>query len=777
MEQLIPVINKLQDVFATVGYQPIDLPQIAVVGSQSVGKSSVLENIVGRDFLPRGNEIVTRRPLTLQLINTRELKESSIKNDEKENDKNLNEEWGEFLHIPNKKFFDFNDIRKEIEKETDRIAPNKNISDQPINLKIFSPHVLNLTLVDLPGITKVAVGDQPLDIEKRVRKVVLSFIEKPRCLILAVSAATSDLSTSDAIQLAKQVDPLGVRTLGVITKIDLMDQGTNALDILAGKIIPLQLGYVGVVNRSQKDINNRKSIQEALKAEELFFKTHTTYRSIAPICGIPYLTKKLNQILINHIKKTLPELQLQINNYINELQNELDNYGPALAVDQNNKGALLLHLISKFSENFQSSIDGNGVTLMNHMQQNKTFSNNQRINDNMISNLSSHYNSTKEDIKSSSNQIGSMNARELFGGARILYIFRNEFQRALSNIKPFDGLNDDFILSSMRNASGIRSSLFIPEMCFENLVKMQIEKLRRPCINCIEMVYEELKRISGQCETPDITRFPKFRTALRECVLKMLKRHLEPCRNFGDQLIDVELAYINTNHPDFISMDDVFTDHTSSVTNTNNNVISDTQSVSGHTSNNINSNSFIPQNVNKEKVTAKSQVRNAPPVATTSTKQKKASNGMFSAFFPMNNDSTTVVKSNLDTTSEYLEAPPIPQTVPPPLPQYTMPDITQREYLELHVIKRFIDSYYEIVKKNIQDCIPKAIMLLLINRSKERLQQDLALTLYKEDQFEELLSESPEIAQKRKAALDLLAILQRALDIVNEIKDYKLIDN
>ena len=69
MEQLIPIINKLQDVFNAVGSDSIELPQITVVGSQSSGKSSVLENIVGRDFLPRGSGIVTRRPLILQLIN------------------------------------------------------------------------------------------------------------------------------------------------------------------------------------------------------------------------------------------------------------------------------------------------------------------------------------------------------------------------------------------------------------------------------------------------------------------------------------------------------------------------------------------------------------------------------------------------------------------------------------------------------------------------------------------------------------------------------------
>merc|ERR1719237_504659 len=134
----------------------------------------------------------------------------------------------------------------------------------------------------------------------------------------------------------------------------------------------------------------------------------------------------------------------------------------------------------------------------------------------------------------------SQQARELFGGARILYIFRTEFTSNLSRIKPFDGLSDQFILNSMRNASGIRSSLFIPEMCFENLVKMQIEKLRRPCMQCVDLVFAELKRIGAQSETTEIARF-------------------ERCRKFVNEVIDIELAYVNTNHPDFISMDDVFT--------------------------------------------------------------------------------------------------------------------------------------------------------------------------------------------------------------------------
>lgn len=131
-----------------------------VVGSQSSGKSSVLENIVGRDFLPRGSGIVTRRPLILQLINVPE-DDNDADNGNVAGYRNPAvagpSEWAEFHHVANRRFNDFGDVKREIENETSRIAGNnKGINRQPINLKIYSPHVLNLTLVDLPGLTKAS---------------------------------------------------------------------------------------------------------------------------------------------------------------------------------------------------------------------------------------------------------------------------------------------------------------------------------------------------------------------------------------------------------------------------------------------------------------------------------------------------------------------------------------------------------------------------------------------------------------------------------------------
>lgn len=154
MENLISLVNKIQRACTALGDHGDEsalptlwdsLPSIAVVGGQSSGKSSVLESIVGKDFLPRGSGIVTRRPLVLQLHRV----------DEKR-------EWAEFMHLPRKRFTDFAAVRKEIADETDReTGRSKAISGVPIHLSIYSPEVVNLTLIDLPGLTKVAIEGQP----------------------------------------------------------------------------------------------------------------------------------------------------------------------------------------------------------------------------------------------------------------------------------------------------------------------------------------------------------------------------------------------------------------------------------------------------------------------------------------------------------------------------------------------------------------------------------------------------------------------------------------
>ena len=233
------------------------------------------------------------------------------------------------MHTKNKIYTDFIEVRKEIEMETERMSgTNKQICPEPITLKIFSTKVVNLTLIDLPGMTKVPVGDQPEDIEIQIRNLIAKYIANPNSIILAVTAANTDFATSEALKLARDIDPDGVRTLAVLTKLDLMDAGTDAVDVLLGRVIPVKLGIIGVVNRSQQDIINNKSIQDALKDEVSYLQRK--YPSLASRNGSNYLIKTLNRLLMHHIRDCLPELKTRVNVLASQFQSLLHSYGEAV---------------------------------------------------------------------------------------------------------------------------------------------------------------------------------------------------------------------------------------------------------------------------------------------------------------------------------------------------------------------------------------------------------------------------------------------------------------
>ncbi|KAL0339150.1 UNVERIFIED_CONTAM: Dynamin-related protein 1E [Sesamum angustifolium] len=321
MESLIGLVNRIQRACTALGdYGGGDqafsslwdaLPSVAVVGGQSSGKSSVLESIVGRDFLPRGSGIVTRRPLVLQLQKTEDGQQ----------------EYAEFGHLPRRRFADFSLVRKEIQDETDRITgKTKQISPVPIHLSIYSPNVVNLTLIDLPGLTKVAVEGQPESIVQDIENMVRTYVEKPNCIILAISPANQDIATSDAIKLAREVDPSGERTFGVLTKLDLMDKGTNALDVLEGRSYRLQHPWVGIVNRSQAEINKN---------------------DILPLGHLESV-----------IKARIPSITSLINKSIDELESEMDHLGRPIAVDAGAQLYTILELCRAFDKIFKEHLDG-----------------------------------------------------------------------------------------------------------------------------------------------------------------------------------------------------------------------------------------------------------------------------------------------------------------------------------------------------------------------------------------------------------------------------------
>ncbi|CAN0846593.1 Dynamin-related protein 3A [Linum grandiflorum] len=697
---VIPMVNKLQDIFAQLGSQStIDLPQVAVVGSQSSGKSSVLEALVGRDFLPRGNEICTRRPLVLQLVQTKRKGDGS------------EEEWGEFLHRPDKRYYDFSEIRREIEAVTAKEAgDNKGVSDKQIRLKIFSPTVLDITLVDLPGITKVPVGDQPTDIEAKIRTMIMSYIKKPSCLILAVTAANADLANSDALQIAGIADPDGYRTIGIITKLDIMDRGTDARNLLLGKVIPLRLGYIGVVNRCQEDINLNRTIKDALAAEEKFFRSHPVYNSLADRCGIPQLAKKLNHILVQHIKGILPVLKSRISDTLVSVAKEHASYGE-ITESKAGQGALLLTIFSKYGKAFSSMLEG-------------------------------------ENEETSTSQLSGL--------ARIKYVFQSIFVKSL-------------------------------EIPFEVLVRRQIARLLYPSLQCARFIYDELIKISHRCLANELQRFPVLRKRMDEVIGNFLRDGLEPSETMVGHLIEMEMDYINTSHPNFIggtkavevaqqqlksSRANPAISRPKDVTEVDKTPASErsvkTRAILGRSVNVV-----VPEQQACEGVR---QVANAETIVTSGN-PGRSSWGISSIFggsnssrFSSEKTATSMEYMDGDYGSDYLSNSLSVIHLQEP-PEMLRPSDTpsEQESIEIAVIKLLLRSYYNIVRKNIEDLVPKTIMHFLVQHTKRELHNVLIKKLYRENLFEEMLQEPDEISVKRKQTRDTLRVLQQAFRTLEEM--------
>ncbi|KAK7395550.1 hypothetical protein VNO78_16112 [Psophocarpus tetragonolobus] len=493
MESLIGLVNRIQRACTVLGdyggaadnntFSSLweALPSVAVVGGQSSGKSSVLESIVGRDFLPRGSGIVTRRPLVLQL---HKLESGS-------------QEYAEFLHLPRRKFTDFAVVRQEIQDETDRVTgKTKQISPIPIHLSIYSPNVVNLTLIDLPGLTKVAVEGQPESIVQEIETMVRSYVEKPNCIILAISPANQDIATSDAIKLAKEVDPTGERTFGVLTKLDLMDKGTNALDVLEGRSYRLLHPWVGIVNRSQADINRNVDMIVARRKEREYFATSSDYGHLANKMGSEYLAKLLSQHLESVIRARIPSITSLINKSIDELESEMDHLGRPIALDAGAQLYTILELCRAFERIFKEHLDGGRP-----------------------------------------------------GGDRIYNVFDNQLPAALRKL-PFDRhLSLQNVKKVVSEADGYQPHLIAPEQGYRRLIEGALGYFRGPAeasVDAVNFVLKELVRKSI-AETQELKRFPTFQAELAAAANAALERFREESKKTTLRLVDMESSYLTVD--------------------------------------------------------------------------------------------------------------------------------------------------------------------------------------------------------------------------------------
>nr|XP_009296165.1 myxovirus (influenza virus) resistance G isoform X1 [Danio rerio] len=494
-ESIRPYID-LIDTLRSVGiHKDLALPTIVVIGDQSSGKSSVLETLSGV-ALPRGNGIVTRCPLELRLKKV-----------------TGGVSWKAVISYREKRteFADPSMVERHVKTAQDELAGNGvGICDELITLEVMSPDVCNLTLIDLPGIARVPVAGQPDDIANQIKKLIIKFIVMQETINLVVVPCNIDIATTEALKLAQEVDPEGKRTIAVLTKPDIIDKGTekNILAIVQNKVIPLRKGYVMVKCRGQQQIDDDISLDEATEMEKEFFQNHEFFRRLLSEdkATTKSLANKLTQNLVDHIKKSLPQLSEQIKKQLWDLRDDLKECesGPP----QDSKGAkqFLIKILTKFNGQIKLLSSGEKMAEKNLFVL-------LREEFNM---WNDHLNETKKSLKQSTKE-----------KIEVLQNFRGRELPGFSNYRVFEVILQNHVATLKNPASKLLNAIKgiilghfteVVETCFQNYPVLQsITKDKIDNIQSSQQAKAE-QRISEQfkMERMIFTQDPIFLKALNE---------------------------------------------------------------------------------------------------------------------------------------------------------------------------------------------------------------------------------------------------------------------
>ena len=506
------LINKDKEL---VGKSSLNMPSIVVIGSQSSGKSSVLNGILAMDLLPTGKNMVTRTPLNMELVQTK------------------NEMFAEFgfydqlswvsqkkirLSNPLPTKLEIEQIQKEIVIQTNKKAGlQMNISEVEINIKIFSPYVPNINLIDLPGLTMVACLDkgQPEDIKTKIRQLSKKYIYQNNNLILCVMPAREDIEADNALELAKECDKDFSRTIGVLTKVDLMNKDNNVLNYLTNNIsksLKLKYGYYAIKNRNNEEMKT-KNIIEGMTLENNYFLNHPDYKNYSTLnMGINKLSSKLNEILLNSIREHIPKIIKNINEIQIKNDNLLEELGEPVPSDQQLKLSLMNRIINKIHHELIDNLEKKGS--------------------------------------------------EINTGRNIKDIFI-EFRKALSNQNPFleKDCPNNLLTNIINNCEGNHMTFAMPsiellESCLKDSKISPFSKLLPFAYTCLDRTNHELKElVSTILKKEFINRFPKLVCFLQESINKeIFDKNRTITFNKINEIIEYEKNYIWTDDPNFLEI-------------------------------------------------------------------------------------------------------------------------------------------------------------------------------------------------------------------------------
>lgn len=499
--EILNIGNVLNSIF--VNRTDIEIPRLVVVGSQSSGKSSILNSILGMDILPTGSNMVTRGPLQLELIQTKKDVKACFGEYIESNWVNLNEIP---ITYPDPTAEQKIEICSMIKQLTNQYAGDgMNITESPIYLRIYSPDIPNLSMVDLPGLTMVACTDkgQPKDIKDRIRNLVGKYINNKESIIMAVMPARTDIEADIALDLIKEHDPRCERTVGILTKLDLMNEGTDITDLLENKIskdLQLGYGYYGIKNRNKVQMDNM-TVLEGLKAEQDFFNEHPIYsnKRYKDNIGIPALCRNLSDVLVRALKKSLPGILEKIDRDLESNKSQLDKLGTPIPDEDTLKSAFIHKTIAKLTRNFISILEDRGKII------------------NTGRNIKQHF---------------------------------IDFRTKITNLEPFrkDKCSDNYILDAISNCEGNHMSFPSPPV--EVLEQLMKDPIKRPIFLMNEIAQKTSQKIMNELqelidnllEELSINRFPEFNKLLsKTCINQVFLPYLgETYKQIETELLSQE---------------------------------------------------------------------------------------------------------------------------------------------------------------------------------------------------------------------------------------------
>jgi len=479
MQEVIEKINRLLELCSAVP-DPLNIPQIVVVGAQSTGKSSILENIVGASFLPRGTGMVTRRPLMIQMVPHSE-----------------QTAFCTFGHNPGVKY-NISEVEEEIRAETERILQTKHdVSAIPIVLKIYQEKTLPLTLVDLPGLVKVRTEHQPEGIVRKIEEITKSYLRNRNAVILAVTQAGADIASSDGLMAAKEVDPGFERTLCVLTKVDLMDPGTDVVPVLQGRVLRVKLGFVPVVCRGELSVRKGTEIEEALGKEREFFASHPSYARNQAHCGIAYLTRRLHLVLRENIERAMPQLQEKIEAVMAKTEAELQEIGEEVK----DKKQAFMQIAADFKHELEQRVSGAPAKRSRQAE------------------------------------------REIVDGARISHSLDTVFSKFIRETNAFDATEDE-IETVVLNASGV----FGAQGSFQGVshyVALAAERIRPHAVSAAEKAQMEMQgMVEKILAQKSMSRFPKLKKSIHATAVGILREKSTEAIFFIERLLEWNTQYI-----------------------------------------------------------------------------------------------------------------------------------------------------------------------------------------------------------------------------------------